>query len=120
MCTEETIHFIGLGNSNRYNFQSNTGHCFIRIRRHILHLLTLFALDCFQIPKHVAIISGLFYLRLLQTFAGAFPKKIRARVVFYETIAIYISIKSLLNAKFDKIISYFGYSSAKAEEIGKQ
>ena len=63
MCTEKTIHFIGLGNSNRYNFQSNTGKCFIRIRQHILHLLTLFALDCFQIPKHMAIISGLFYLK---------------------------------------------------------
>ena len=58
------ITFVGLGNSNKYNFQSNTGHCFIRIIQHILVLLlTLFALDHFQIPKHMAIITGLFYLK---------------------------------------------------------
>ena len=33
---------------------------------------------------------------------------------------MYISIKSLFNAEFDKIISYFGYSSAKAKQDGKQ
>ena len=45
------------------NFQSNTGQCFIRIRQHILLLLTLFALYHFQIPSHMAIITGLFYLK---------------------------------------------------------
>ena len=31
-----------------------------------------------------------------------------------------ISIKRLLNTEFDKIISYFGYSSTKAKKAGKQ
>ena len=59
-------------------------------------------------------------LRLLQTFAGAFQKKNCTRAVFLETTTNYISIKRLLNAEFDKIISYFNYPSAKAEEAGKQ
>ena len=64
------IPFVGLGNSNKYNFQSNTGHCFIRIIQHILLLSTLFALDHFQIPKHMAIITGLFYLKTTKVSDG--------------------------------------------------
>ena len=56
------------------------------------------------------------YLRLLQTFAGDFQKKIRTR----ETTMNYISVKRLLNAELDKIISYVSYPSPNTKEAGKQ
>ena len=59
----------------------------------------------------------IFNLRLLQTFAGDFQKKIRTSET---TTNSNISVKRLLNAELDKIMSYVSYPSPNTKEAGKQ
>ena len=60
-------------------------------------------------------------IKVTPNLRGCLPEKNSyARCFLGNHHNLYISIESLFNAEFDKIISYFGYSSAKAKEAGKQ